>query len=728
MNAEKKTKKPPKPAGIYRKPIPEKKFTTKYLKLVELPADKALLESSFTLSGGAYVLKEDLDHATVARLNKLAKAIKANRGFVKTGPLIAAALVAGGGAVFVLFFMNPVLERATERGLEAAFGARAEVSSFKLQLSRLRVSMASVAVADRDKPMENLFETGKIELRLNPASLIRGRVYIEEASAASIAVGTARKTSGALPGVSAEPIPPEPPKADGPPLVDFENFDAAALLEQEKSKLKVTAAYAEAAAAFDEASARWKAKVEDAQKTAKQAQDDAKALLAIDPKKLNTPEAIAKAVEDAKKAAETTKAVAKEVDAVADGVRSDWENAQRLEKLARAAVADDWARLKTYIDPKSGAALEALEPSIREILSDKVEKYIYYGQRSLAVAQKLKAQAAAKDQAKPAKTAARGRDVVYPAAKLPRFRLGILSSSFKAGDRDWSIELREVSSDPDLLPAPTTLKFAVVGAGQTIAADAVADLRSSAERAFSVDARGEGLKVDLGDSLKQAGFGGFTGTAKLTAAVIGEKDGRVSAESGIDIGKPTVSAPKGLLAKAVAEALGSTDAIELDVGYLKAPGKDPKIDIDTNIDNIVAAAMRTMAERYAKKALAELEKVLQDYVGKELAGKLLSKDDLAALASLAAGDKKAIGLLSASVDAKRKELEGRANALVEEAKRQAEEAARKAAAEAEAAAKKAAAEAEAAAKKAEAEAKKKAEEEAKKAAKDATKSAPKIKL
>jgi uncharacterized protein (TIGR03545 family) len=695
MSAEKKTKKPPKPAAIYRKPILEKKFKAKYLKLIELPADKAFLESSFTFADGAYVLKGDLDRSALLRLNKLAKAIKANRGFVKTGPLIAAALVAGGGAVFVLFFMNPVLERATERGLEAAFGARAEVSSFKLQLSRLRVSLASVVVADRDKPMENLFETGRIELRLDPASLIRGRVYIEEASAASIAVGTARKTSGALPGVPAEQLPPEPPKAEGPPLVDFENFDAAALLEQEKSKLKATAAYAEAAAAFDEASARWKAKVEDAQKTAKKAQDDAKAVLAIDPKKLNTPEAIAKAAEDAKKAAETAKAAAKEVDAAADGVRADWENAQRLEKLARAAAADDYARLKSYIDPKSGAALEALEPSIREILSDKVEKYIYYGQRSLAVAQKLKAQAAAKGQEKPAKSASRGRDVVYPAAKLPRFRLGVLTSSFAAGDRDWSIELREVSSDPDLVPAPTTFKFAAVGAGQTIAADAVADLRSSAERAFSVDARGEGLPVDLGDALKQAGFGGFTGTAELTAAVVGEKDGRVSAESGIDIGKPAVAAPKGLLAKAVAEALGSADAIELDVGYLKAPGKDPKIDIDTNIDNIVAAAMRNMAERYAKKALADLEKVLQDYVGKELAGKLLSKDDLSALASLAAGDKKALGQLSASVDAKRKELENRAKAIVEEQR-----------------------------KKAEAAAKKKAEEEAKKAAKDA----PKIKF
>lgn len=736
MSAEKKTKKPPKPAGIYRKPIPEKKFKAKYLKLVELPADKAFLEASFTLAEGAYTLKGDLDHAALTRLNKMAKAIKANRGFVKTGPLIAAALVAGGGAVFVLFFMDPVLENATERGLEAAFGARAEVSSFRLQLSKLRISMASVAVADRDKPMENLFETGRIELRLDPASLIRGRVYIEEASAASIAVGTKRKTSGALPGVPAEQPPPEQPAADGPPLVDFENFDAMALLEQEKSKLKVTAAYAEAAAAFDEASARWKAKVDDAQKTAKKAQDDAKAILAIDPKKLTTPDAIAKAVEDAKKAAETTKTVAKEIDTVADGVRADLENAQRLEKLARSAVADDYARLKSYIDPKSGAALEALEPSIKAILSDKVEKYIYYGQRSLAVAQKLKASAAAKGEEKPAKAAPRGRNVAYPSAKLPAFRLGVLSSSFKAGDRDWSIELREVSSDPDLVPAPTTLKFAVVGAGQTLGADAVADLRSSSELAFSVDARGDGLPVDLGDALKKAGFGGFTGTAKLTAAVVGGKDGGVNATSGIDIGKPAVQEPKGLLAKAVAEALASADVVKLDLKYRQEPKKDPKVDIKTNIDNIVAAAMRSMAERYAKRALAELEKALQDYVGKELAGKLLTKDDLSALASLAAGDKKAIALLNASVEAKRKELEGQANALVEEAKRQAEEAVRKAAAEAEAAAKKAqaeaeaaakkaAADAEAAAKKAEAEAKKKAEEDAKKAA---AKNAPKIKL
>lgn len=712
MNPNKHAKKAPKPASIYRKPISEKVFRSKYLKLLELPADRALLESSFTLTEGHYSLRQDLAPQDLERLNKLASAIRANRGALKTGPLVAVVLLGGGIAVFGLFFMNPLLERAAERGLEAAFGARAEIASFRLQPLRLRVSMASLAVADRERPMKNLFETGRIEFRLSPASLLRGRIYIEEASAASIAVGTPRKSSGALPGTPEPPTPPARPVAEVPPLVDLAAFDAAGLLEREKSKLAVTALYAEAAAAFEKASAAWKDRVAEGKKRADELKVGATGLLALDPRSLTTPEAVARAVADARRVAETTSAAVGDFDQVAAGVRSDLEAAQALEGKARKAVAEDFARLRTYVDPRSGAALGALEPSIKELLSDRAEVYLYYGRRALAAAEKL---SAAKED-KPAVVTRRGRDVRYPSATLPRFRLGLLASTFSVGDRAWSVELREVSSDPDLVPSPTTLKIAVKGGGEALSAEAVADLRSASGGTYSARVQGEGFPVDLGTSLSQAGFGSVTGIAAFTATLDGKADASIQARGSIALTRPAVAAPRGLLATAVADAFASAGAVRMDAAYRRAPpGGEDGFELSTNLDDLVAAAMRATAERYAKKALAELDSALQAYVGKELAGKLVAKEDLKALASFAAGDKTAVSQLSASVEAKRAALEARGTALVEETKRQAEAAARKAAAEAEAAAKKA-----------EAEARKKAEDEAKKAAQKVK--PPKIKL
>lgn len=661
-----KAKKPPKPAPIFRKPIPAKAFEKKYLRLVEQAKDREFLESAFRQEGGSFRLKEGLDLEALVRLNRLGKAIKGNRGLVKTGPLLLAAILGTGLAVFGLFFMNPSLERATERALEAVFGARAEVSGLRLDLGRLRIAMASVAVADRDEPMTNLFETGRLELRLDLASLVRGRVYVEEATAASVALGTARSVSGALPESPARPKAAKPAKAAAPPLLDFGNFDAKALLEREKAKLKSGAAYDEAGKAYAESAARWKGRAESSKKAVASLSSSSKAVLAIDPKAIKTAADAASAIAAVKALAGDAESVAKESGAVAAGLKSDSETAAGLEKAARKALAEDTAYLKSLVDPKSGAAREALEPSIREILSDKAERWLYYGARGLEVAGRLKAGSgsgkadkAGKKQAAPAP---RGRDVVYPSAALPRFRLGLLSSSFVSGGSEWKLELRELSTEPDLVASPASLDFSVSDGSSLVAAKAVADLRGEKED-YSLDAKGEGLPLDLGSALESLGLGGFTGKASGRLELSGSKDGALRAKGGLDVAEARAAKPEGTLGEALAGAIASVDAVRLALAYERPAGGEGKLSLRTNLDELVAKAVEAVAARYAKQASASLDAALRDYAGKELEGKLASKGELDAALASAKGDEAAAASTRKSLDAKRASLEARAKEI-----------------------------------------------------------------
>ena len=690
---ERKTKKPPKPASIYRKPIEEGAFRKKYLECLELEKDKVFLEASFDFVEGHYILKDTLDRPALVRLNALAKAIAGNRGFVKTGPVILGILLAFAGGLFVLFFMNPLLERALERSLESTFGARAEVDGFRLRPWNLRVSIASISMADRLSPMTNLFETGRIELRLSPAALLRGRVYIEEASAASLAAGTPRKTSGALPGESKAPAKEAgtSPLAAAAGLVDFENFDAAALLEREKDKLRTTAAYAEAAAAYEAASARWKDRVEQSRKAVDDLKAVSKSVLSIDPKTFRTLDEATAAISAAKSAADTAKATADDVKTVAAGVRADAEAASALAGAARAAVRQDLDYLKSFIDPKSGAARGALEPSIRQILDDKLERYIYYGSRALEAVKEIGATPAAKGEEKKLReTSNRGRDVVFPSAGQPRFRLGLLASSFSAGEGEWQVELRELSTEPDLVPFPTTLSVAMRRKTAQLTADATADLRSTATEAFSVDLAGTRLPVDLGDALSAAGLGGFTGRADAKLDLKGGADGGIIARAGIDVREAAATAPKGMVGRALAEAVASVEAVRLSVAYDRPRGADGDLTVGTNLDTLVSRAISAMAERYAKEAAAKLEAALRAYVGVRLEGTLVSAQQLDAVLAAARGDAAAAESLRKAVEDKRAELEGRAKAVADEARRKAEDAAKQVADKAAAEARKAA--------------------------------------
>ncbi len=660
-----KTAKTPK---AFRKPIPAKAFDKKFARMLEQDKDVAFFRSCFEERDGKFVAKGDLDEKSAKRLKSLGKAIKANRGVFKAGPTIALALVGGGAVVFGLFFMNPTLEKAAESGLAAAFGAQADIDGLRFSPLGMRISVAGLAIADRDEPMTNLVETGRLELRLNAAAALRGKVYIEEAAAESIAAGTARAESGALPGSPARPGSEKPAKVAAPPMVDLKAFDAAALLEREKAKLASTAAYESAGAAYDEASARWKARAASSGAAVDGLEASTRSVLAIDVKKLTTPDAVAKALADAKAAAESVKTAVAEADAVQKGVKADMDSLAKLEKAAESALADDIGYLKSLVDPSSGAAMAALEPSVREILSDKAERYLYYAGRALEILSAVRADDAdAEPKDEPKSAYGRGRDVRFPSTTYPAFRLGLLKSEFRAGDADWAVALREVSTEPALVAEPSAFSLSMKKGGSSAGADAVVDLREAGKASWTAELSGAGLALDLGDALKDAGLGAFSadlaGSGAADGAANGDESGRLALDLELTLTKARVGSPSGTFGTALAGAIAGVDAIEADIAYEKAPDGNDAFRLRTNLDDVVADAVKAMAGRYAKEAMADVEAAVRDYAGDELEGKLASKEELDDVFAAVKGDKAAADGVKAKLDQKVKALEDRARTL-----------------------------------------------------------------
>jgi len=661
-----KPNKAAKAPKAFRKPIPAKAFDKKYARMLEQDKDVAFFRSCFEERDGAFVAKGDLDGKSAKRLKALGKAIKANRGVFKAGPTIALALVGGGAVVFGLFFMNPTLERAAESGLAAAFGARADIDGLRFSPFGMTVSVAGLAIADRDAPMTNLVETGRLELRLNAAAALRGKVYIEEAAAESIAAGTARAESGALPGSPARAGAGagKPAKEAAPPMVDLKAFDAGALLEREKAKLSSTAAYESAGAAYDEANARWKARAASSGAAVEGLEASTRSVLAIDVKKLTTPDAVAKALADAKAATESVKTAVAEADAVQKGVKADMDSVAKLEKAAKSALADDMGYLKSLVDPSSGVAMAALEPSVREILSDKAERYLYYAGRALEILSAVRAEDDdEKPKDAPAAAYGRGRDVRFPATAYPAFRLGLLKSDFRAGDTDWAVTLREISTEPALVAAPSAFSLSAKQGGSSVGADVVIDLREAGKASWAAELAGAGLALDLGDALKDAGLGAFSADLAGSGVANGEERGRLALELDLDLTRARVGSPSGTFGTALAGAIAGVETIEADIAYEKAPDGSDGFRLRTNLDDIVADAVKAMAGQYAKKAMADVEAAARAYAADELEGKLASKEELDDVFAAVKGDKAAADGVKAKLDQKIKALEDRARSL-----------------------------------------------------------------
>jgi len=665
-----------KAPGPFKKPLKKNKLDKKYAKYIEHPQDKQFLYSCFELKDDIYNIRGDLTKDDVKKLKGLLKVVKDNKKSpVKLIPIAFAASITVAVILFFTIFANPLLERAMEMGFEAAFEARSNVDNLRLSLVPLRIAIGGITVANRDKPMTNLFQMGKIEIRIKTQAILRGKVYIEEIRADTIRFGTERKVSGSLPGK-----PPrekkekvEKEKSDEPPLVDLKNFDAMALLNQEFDKLSTPKLYDEAISFYDEMSTKYKAQVDSSTAKVNELRSVTEPLLKINVNDIRDVQTIRSTIDKITTAMNTVQSAANDVTTIANGIESDINRARRMESNARNAITSDINHLKSYIDPGSGAAFAAVEPFIREALSSAANQYLDYGIMALQVLDELKAQSASKPKKKKEekpkkepKVVFKGRDVIFPTVTYPAFYLGVLASDFTIDTWNWSFDLRNISSDPDLTyrldsnkPA-ITLDFGAKeesGNMRNVIFNGKADIRTESKERFNALVTGKGFPVSLGEQLSGLGVGGLKGTSDFTVQMVGQPDGGFSSGGDIRINQAALVNPSGTIAEAIDVAIRQAGNINLGMQYIHKINQNDEFKITSNIADLFAKALRSIAEAYVKKAMDEIEKALRQKIDQYIDGRFVSKEDVDTLFKIVRGDKSAVDQMKNSLNAKKEEFE-----------------------------------------------------------------------
>jgi hypothetical protein len=346
----------------------------------------------------------------------------------------------------------------------------------------------------------------------------------------------------------------------------------------------------------------------------------------------------------------TVQGAADDATNIVGGIEADINRARQLEQNARTSLTDDINHLKSYVDLNSGSALAALEPSVREVLSDTAQQYLDYGIRGLETLEKLKAQAEAKPKAekpkKEPKVVFKGRDVIFPLRSYPNFFLGILASDFTLDTWNWAFDPRDISSNPDLTGRPASLTLGLTEEGGSLKRYAAfkgsADFRTNPVQRFSADVSGGGFPVSLGDELSKVGINGFNGETAFSLNVSGRTDGGSSGGGGVKITRPMLVDPRGTLAEAVDTAIREAGLIDLGIQYIHRINEDDEFKITTNLADLLARALRNIVESYAKKAMDEIERLLRGKIDQYIDGRFVSKDEVDLLFRAARGDKDAI--------------------------------------------------------------------------------------
>ncbi|GMO22860.1 MAG: hypothetical protein Ta2B_01950 [Termitinemataceae bacterium] len=737
--------------GLFKKPVKKNLFDKKILKYIEQNSDKEFLQNSFELKDGFYTLiplsdsKED--KTKLKKLSALAKDIKSNRALpVNFIPLAAIGIVVAGAVVFFTIFMNPLLEHVIESALENVFEAKVEVDNFKLNLLRFRISLSAIKIADKEAPMTNLFDMRRTEIRLLPQAVLRGKIYIEEVRADSIQFGTPRKYSGALPAKQktenlAEPKPPSPP------LVNLENFDAMVLINQQYDNLKTPKLYDDLSAFYVTANEKWTKQVDQSKQQISNLQSAAEPFIKFDINKIDvknpaTIQTVLKMIEDGKAMVENVQSSVEQADTIVHGLNDDLNTANGLVKSAQSSFNDDFNHLKSFLDLSGGAYREILDPAIQQILTGASRKYIAYGMRSLNAMNKLKSYQKDQKKNKPKKIVYKGRDVVFPTRTYPKFYLGVFASDFTINEWKSGFDLREVSSEPDLIGKPTTLKINIeelTGSKKIFAFNGKADFRSDISELYNAEITGKNIPFSLEKdftSLKEIGMGGFKGALAFAVTSSGNKSGGIGFGGNLGVVSPELLDPSGTLAESIAEAIDEAGIVEIGFDWQHIAANEDDFSLNSNLIDLINAALKKAAAKYLKKAQQELERVLNEYITNYLKDKNISSDQLDGIFALAKGDMSSITSLQSTLKTKLAAMQEKTKVYADEKIDEAKEAAEKAAAEAkenvnaqlEEQKQRAQEEADAAQKKAQEEAariKKQAEDEAKRKTEEAAKNAAK---
>ncbi len=527
-------------------------------------------------------------------------------------------------AVFTIFFMDGMIERAIEKVGTSANGAKVELDSVRTSIIHLTVTLNRLQVADEQAPMTNSFDIGRIQFHLAPKPLTWKKIIIEDASITDIRTGTARKYSGAIAKKDEEKKPEEPSKA-AELGKEAASFAVANLKEQYDPKQLVStenlASYKkiqEEQARFAQLSQDWQARV-DAVKVEDKAKEADAFVKSVKGENFS-------GIEGLKKAKDTLDQAAK--------LRDDFQQTQKSFNELKSSLQNEIAQSKNALKEIDALRQQDMDNAVGQVKSGFSAEGITRGligpewngrlQTGLGWFQKVRKlipekKAGEKEPPPPPRL---GRDISFPFRySWPAFHLKHASlSGVTSGDRplDYKGVLTDVSSDPKLVGRPIALEVA----GKSASGSEALALR--AEFDFTKDVARQAVKMKYsGLPLAGTKLGNVGGPVSI-------KDGMGTVEADLEARGEQISgtidfnaAPAQLehtpdktndrLMALLHDVLSGVNALNIGV-RVSDTISSPNLKITSSIDNQLNDAVKQVLQKQLDELKAQVQRRVDELI------------------------------------------------------------------------------------------------------------------
>lgn len=689
--------------SLFKKSYTRKKLEKKVLRNLHIPSDRAFIESCFkkteeTNKKGDPLFRFTSPHAEdpkeqkkqLKRIPKLAKEIKKNRGLIslpKAGLLVLLLILLGGG--FYLF-RNTLIERGVTAGLEKIFQAQAELEGVNFRLFNASLTFDRLAVADRDHPMRNLFETGPAVVDLEMSSLFKGSVIINQVEVTGVSWDTERETSGALPEQQQSPgegrdggVPfPLEPAEEGEFILD--TLDPLSILEREYNALSSIKALTSLEEDFTQTAESLENEIGEFGTAVKDLETSVDKVKGIDPKSMDS----IKEIESAYGTINTVDASIDTLKTRGTGLVETTEASLSAGREAlqniETSISSDLDRLKQMIDLSAEDIGGIMNGMAQDYVLSRFERIYSLLQKGLSIAERLEEMGKEKSSGVKRPARAAGRTIPFPREAIPAFYLKDAGFSAYKDQTEAEGRIKDISSHPDISDTSMDMEFIFINPGLTSKGTLSIDLREnrSYDVSFLLSAAQDGVSIFPGggeDADPVLGIKEFSGTLKAETKTLflpeGSVEGDLSAALADLVTHTAVSSAAGQsksvlmenpISRAVRSVFTHTDFLDLTAEYSFGPSTPLSLTMDSTLDEKLQAAVASALEEQEAFYRKKLEEEFYAAIKGPREEVERQRAELASLKEEVQDEVSALNSYKKQLESKRKDLENRATSFAAE--------------------------------------------------------------
>ena len=632
---------------IFRRKYNLRSLKRKLLSRIYIEDDREFVRSLFEEDGKILQIPDDrtFDKDEVKRLKTMASQIKTQKGRVHIVWISTLVILITIMVTLVNIYKNPLVKRGLQYALENIFWAKTDIDYVNLKIFDSSLVIKGVAVANKDKPMENLFEVGNISVDFNLVELLKKKFVMDLAQCTGITYGTPRKTSGALPESVLAAKKAKQKKRDEAfekkkeellnalaakaqdEITDIIGFyDPEKFLKESINSLQTPAMKDEIVDDMTTIYKDWKDEIESTQEQVKEFGKEVKKYTKMDITKIDTLQELNELlmqINETKKKAEAfekraedisdhfvrdTKTVQGLADKFQNSVKHDTNYIQNRIKSIKVPDIDDGKRIiSSCFDTFFATLLGKWYPYIKDGI-DMAKDFQQSGKTLPKLPEKQKKE-------KKLVVRLKGRDVTYR-KDLPSFLIREIRLGGNSPDKKFSIEgtVFNICNDADLLDKPITGGIDLIRGGYTENLDFLGDFRTN-PKGNIVDVNFTGktypMKLQVPNANKLKGVPTIDGKAVIKAKIFYDNNEKFGTSAALILDPATITAtafkPE-FIYDLYARVLATIDEVDFDIGFAYSKQNKLDFDLDTNVDRQIVRGLKKVMNEEIAKIRSQVEK------------------------------------------------------------------------------------------------------------------------